>query len=307
MAKLKARGRQEIFRIEKIKEVPRQGFAERYRVQKTLMSDGNVLEKVDDGTWKVIGKVKPELSAEAALKIYADKGWRLLQTNPSYFTVTGNTVTGKSTSSPCMERTMTRNQWTLIGLGSASVIGLSWLLRRSPAGIEYRLHAPNKHGIVEADPAGLAYTSGAPLDQYALASAMQSEEKTDKGRLAVGRTIWNAVHQDRNRIVKKLLPHGHFATQESGQYAATGKPPTARTLLLAAAIIEERVPDMVHGAIQWDAPKTQDRLHNLYLKDPKKYPHYKHGSAEIAQIRTKAGAREIKVPGVPETRFWSYV
>ena len=96
MAKLKARGRQEIFRIEKIKEVPRQGFAERYRVQKTLMSDGNVLEKVDDGTWKVIGKVKPELSAEAALKIYADKGWRLLMANPSYFTVTGSTVTGKS-------------------------------------------------------------------------------------------------------------------------------------------------------------------------------------------------------------------
>jgi hypothetical protein len=96
MAKLKARGRQEIFRIEKIKEVPRQGFAERYRVQKALMSDGNVLEKVDDGTWKVIGKVKPGLSAEAALKIYADRGWRLLMANPSYFNVSGDTVTGKS-------------------------------------------------------------------------------------------------------------------------------------------------------------------------------------------------------------------
>ena len=96
MAKLKARGRQEIFRIEKIKEVLRQGFAERYRVQKALMSDGNVLEKVDDGTWKVIGKVKPELSAEAALKIYADRGWRLLMANPSYFTVSGDTVAGKS-------------------------------------------------------------------------------------------------------------------------------------------------------------------------------------------------------------------
>ena len=96
MAKLKARGRQEIFRIEKIKEVPRQGFSERYRVQKALMSDGNVLEKVDDGIWKVIGKVKPGLSAEAALKIYADKGWRLLQAHPSYFAVSGDTVTGKS-------------------------------------------------------------------------------------------------------------------------------------------------------------------------------------------------------------------
>ena len=64
MAKLKARGRQEIFRIEKIKEVQRSGFAEHYRVQKALMSDGNILEKIDDGAWKVLGKVKPGLSAE---------------------------------------------------------------------------------------------------------------------------------------------------------------------------------------------------------------------------------------------------
>ena len=199
---------------------------------------------------------------------------------------------------------MTKEQWTLIGLGSASVLGLSWLLRLRP--IETRLHVPNQQGIVEADPTGLAYVAGVHLDQYALASAMQSEEKTDKGRLAVGRAIWNAVQQDRGRIVRKLLPHGYFASQESGQYAATHKPPTTRTLGLAAAIIEGRVPDMVHGAIQWDAPETQDRLHSLYLKDPRKHPHYKHSSAEIAERRKSKGAHEIKVPGVAETRFWSY-
>jgi hypothetical protein len=66
------------------------------------------------------------------------------------------------------------------------------------------------------------------------------------------------------------------------------------------------VPDMVHGAIQWDAPETQDRLHSLYLKDPRKHPHYKHSSAEIAKRRKSKGAHEIKVPGVAETRFWSY-
>ena len=96
MAKLKARGRQEIFRIEKIKEVPRQGFTERYRVQKALMSDGNVLEKIDDGTWKVIGKVKPGLSAEQALQLYADHGWKLLDAHPAYLTISGDTVTGRS-------------------------------------------------------------------------------------------------------------------------------------------------------------------------------------------------------------------
>ena len=199
---------------------------------------------------------------------------------------------------------MNKKQWTFVGLGSASVLGLSWLSRRLQ--IETQLHVPNARGIVEADPAGLARASGVPLDQYALASAMQSEEKTDKGRLAVGRATWNAAQQDRNKIVGLLIPHGHFASQESGQYAATHKAPTARTLGLAAAIIEGRVPDMVHGAVQWDAPLLQDRMHRLYLQDAKKYPHYRFSSSEIAQRRTKAGAREIRVPGVPETRFWSY-
>ena len=200
---------------------------------------------------------------------------------------------------------MNKEQWTLIGLGSASVLGLTWLIRRATA-IETRLHVPNQRGIVEADPAGLAHVAGVPLDQYALASSMQSEEKTDTGRLAVGRAIWNAVKQDRNKIIELLLPHGHFASQESGQYASTRLPPTTKTLGLAAAIIEGRVPDMVHGAIQWDAPRLQDRMHQLHLQDPKRYPRYRFSSADIAQRRTKAGAHEIRVPGVTETRFWSY-
>jgi hypothetical protein len=201
---------------------------------------------------------------------------------------------------------MNKEQWTLIGLGSASVLGLTWLIRRATA-IETRLHVPNQRGIVEADPAGLAYVAGVPLDQYALASAMQSEEKTDKGRLAVGQTIWNAVQQDRGKIIGKLLPHGHFVSQESGQYASTRLPPTARTLGLAAAIIDGRVPDIVHGAVQWDAPRLQDRMYQLHLQDPKRYPHYRFSSADISQRRKAAGAREIRVPGVAETRFWSYV
>ena len=110
MAKLKARGRQEIFRIEKIKEVPRQGFSERYRVQKALMSDGNVLEKVDDGTWKIIGKVKPGLSAEQALQLYADHGWKLLNASPAHFTVSGDTVAGKSSEPLRTEREAERSK-----------------------------------------------------------------------------------------------------------------------------------------------------------------------------------------------------
>ena len=199
---------------------------------------------------------------------------------------------------------MDRRQWALIGFGSASVLGLSWLSRR--LSIETRLHVPNARGIVEADPAGLARAAGTPLEVYALASAMQSEEKTDKGRLAVGLATWNAAHHDRSQIVPLLLPHGHFASQETGQYAATHRPPTARTLWLASEILGGGVPDIVRGSVQWDNPKLQDHFHKLYLEDPKRYPHYQSGSKEIAQRRLKAGAHEIRVPGVTETRFWAY-
>ena len=199
---------------------------------------------------------------------------------------------------------MNKNHWALIGLGSASVLGLSWLARRFS--VETRLHVPNQHGIVEAEPEGLARAAGVTLEQYALASAMQSEEKTDRGRLAVGRAIWNAVRQDKDRIVKKLLPHGYFSSQDSGQYAATSRPPTARTLAMAAALMEGRVPDFVDHAVQWDAPKAIDHNHHLYLQDPKRYPHYRFSAAEIAQRRRADKAHEVRVPGIPDTRFWSY-
>lgn len=201
----------------------------------------------------------------------------------------------------------TTDNWWLVGLGTTAVFGLSWLFRTKRITVEYGLHAPNALGVVEADPEGLARAAGASLDQYALASAMQSEEKTDRGRLAVGCAIWNHVRRDRTRLVPVLLPRGYFSSQDSGQYAATDRGPTSRTLALAAAIIADRVPDMVSRAVQWDAPLAQDRRHQLYLRNPTKYPAYRHDSAEIARRRKKAGAHEVRVPGVAETRFWAYL
>ena len=197
---------------------------------------------------------------------------------------------------------MDKRQWTIIGLSSASMLGLSWLFRRFR--IETRLHVSNARGIVEADPAGLARVAGVPLDQYALASAMQSEEKTDKGRLAVGLAVWSKVSHDRSNLIPLLIPHGYFVA--TGQYASTSHPPTAKTLGLAAAILEGRVEDIVRGAVQWDSPALQNRNHQLYLKDPKRYHHYRFDSKTIAQRRIKDGAHEVRVPGVAETRFWAY-
>lgn len=190
------------------------------------------------------------------------------------------------------------------GLGGA-VLGLVALVRRLAPPVETRLHVVDPRGRVAADPEGLARAAGASLPMYALASAMQSEEGSDRGRLAVGRAAWNAAREDQTRLVKLLLSSGGLGDQTVNPYAATSRPPTARTLSLAVAVIEGRVPDFVEGAIQWDAPRAQDRLHALYLRDPKRYPKYRRSSREVAERRRASGMREVRVPGVTETRFWT--
>jgi hypothetical protein len=158
---------------------------------------------------------------------------------------------------------------------------------------------------VDADPAGLARAAGCELPTYALASMMQSEESTDRGRLAVGRAAWNAARGDPRRLLRLLVPRGRLGTQEVNPYAATHRGPTSRTIELARAITSGRVPDFVEGAVQWDAPEEQDRRHQLYLADPARYPRYRSSSADVARRRTAAGAREVRVTGVPKTRFWT--
>ncbi len=193
--------------------------------------------------------------------------------------------------------------WHLVAGAAAAGLGLR-LLARPP--VETRLHVPGPGGLVEASPSGLARAAGVDLDTYSLASAMQSEERGDRGRLAVGRAIWNAVRGNKGEIFRKLAPGGRFGSQEVNPYAATSRGPTARTLELARAIVAGRVPDFVEGAVQWDSPATQDRLHALYLADPSRYPKYRRSSADVAKRRIAGGAREVRLPGVPDTRFWTY-
>ena len=209
-------------------------------------------------------------------------------------------------------------KWWLLGLGSAAAVGVAMAFsgprRRLDAliapTVETLLHVPNARGVVEADPAGLAGAAGVPLEVYALASCMQSEESSTKGRLAVGLATLNAAKGDPKKIPRLLLHSvrkdgdGHFGTQ-AGRYADTRHPPTAKTLQLAAAIIEGRVADVTEGAVQWDAPKLQDANHALYLRDPVKYPEHRWSAADVASQRIKARRRLVMVPGVPNTRFWA--
>jgi hypothetical protein len=82
MARLKARGREEVLRLVKIFLTKSGG-----QIQKThaVMSDGNILEKVDQSGWTVRSKVKPGLTPEQILAIYIDEKWQLLKASPEFF------------------------------------------------------------------------------------------------------------------------------------------------------------------------------------------------------------------------------
>lgn len=207
---------------------------------------------------------------------------------------------------PTQSKRATGRAWFYVaGLGGA-VTAAGLLRHLLEPRVETRLHVAGPSGYVEASPAGLARNAGVSLAVYALASAMQSEEKADRGRLAVGRAIWNVVRGQANKIFPKLCPSGMFGRQVVNSYADTSRPPTARTLDLASAVVAGRVPDFVEGAVQWDAPAAIDRNHRLYLQDPVRYPKYRRSASEVAARRVAGGAREVRLADVPDTRFWTY-
>jgi hypothetical protein len=204
-----------------------------------------------------------------------------------------------------------RAAWVGVGAGAAGVLGLSLLSRH--LGPELRPHALNGRKFVDARPSGLADNAGVSLDVYALASAMQSEESSRPGRVAVGWAVRNYCRRHRCGVAAQLLKsvlrgrqqpsHGHFGSNESpGKWASTAKAPTAATLLLAQDILSEspRSPDPTGGASAWDSPELQNRKH---AEDPATYTK---DADDVAADRVAAGGEEVRVPGVASTRFWRF-
>jgi hypothetical protein len=205
---------------------------------------------------------------------------------------------------------MTQTEKILLGLGATSSLGLAWWLNRLPA-VESRLHVLNPQKFVNADPAGLARAAGTSLDVYALASAMQSEEKTRVGHVAVGCAVRNYCRKHRVGVVAQLLKavdrhgrrcpsHGHFGSQEAvGKWAATSKPPTASTLTLAQQILAAPSPiaDPTHGATRWYSPTAQDASHR---RAPELY------SLNAEQLKAKLISQGGKPIAIANTLFWSF-
>ena len=193
--------------------------------------------------------------------------------------------------------------WTIFGVGAAAVLALAlWLRHKAGGSVTGGDDRVGPGGVVPGDPEQLARATGLTLEEYALARLMQSEESSEPARVAVGWATRNAASRQGVSIAELLLrgnamSKGKFGAQATGKWAATSKPPTAATMILARKVLAKQVPDPTGGATQWDAPKAQAVLNK---KDPKKYK----TPEEIAAIRQAAGSEMVMVPGVTSTRFW---
>jgi hypothetical protein len=102
MAKLKARGRQEIARLVKENDLPEDRSFSHEKKQVALMSDGNVLKRrvlrwrdehaPHDYGWKVAGKIKAGLTPEDFIAAYLKTGYALESASPNYIVRRGNTI-----------------------------------------------------------------------------------------------------------------------------------------------------------------------------------------------------------------------
>jgi hypothetical protein len=138
-------------------------------------------------------------------------------------------------------------------------------------------------------------------DIEALGRMIASENPRDN--LAIQQAIaWTAKNEAARRgisVASLVMPNG-IPGPQAGRYAATGNPATAATRSVAFDVLSGKVPDPTGGAIQFDAPETQDWL----------YAHgkVKSNAAMVAANRQKDG-KEVSLTLAGRTssmRFWRY-
>ena len=127
---------------------------------------------------------------------------------------------------------------------------------------------------------------GRPISEgvLMLATLMESEagDQPDLARVAIAHAaITNARRTAKGGDItaalrKLLLPawqnhkivsNGRMGSQQGGRYASTRIPPTERDIELAEAIVKGQIQNPAPGAIKWDSPSAQDKLHAEGLYD----------------------------------------
>ncbi len=138
-------------------------------------------------------------------------------------------------------------------------------------------------------------------DIEALGRMIASENPKDL--LIVQRAIaWaarNEAARERKSVADLVMPGG-VPGHQKGRYATTINPATTATRLIAFDVLSGKVPDPTGGAIQFDAPHTQDLL---FARGDAH-----HDAAGIYDIRTSEGKVPVYLPGVDPNhmRWWRY-
>lgn len=139
-------------------------------------------------------------------------------------------------------------------------------------------------------------------DVEALGRMIASENPRDP--IIVQRAIaWTARNYAalKGKTVANLLMPGGVPGPQAGRYASTVNPATDETRSVAFDVLSGKVSDPTGGAIQFDAPNTQDALH---ARDPVKYK----TADAIAASRESEGKEVVYLPGVDPNymRWWRY-
>ncbi len=139
-------------------------------------------------------------------------------------------------------------------------------------------------------------------DIEALGRMIASETYPNDPLLAKQGVAWAARNEAARvgKTVASLLMPGGIPGTQSGRYASTASPSTNVTESIAFDVLSGKVPDPTGGAIQFDAPETQDKL-------------YAAGKVRldangVAASRESDGKEvSLTVPGTRSSiRFWRY-
>lgn len=121
-------------------------------------------------------------------------------------------------------------------------------------------------GVVQESPSELSRKAGANIDVYSLARCLMSEgyggpsSGYTMALAAIGQTIVNEATR-RNLSLTKLLTtkEGKYGSQRKVGYAASSKDPTRYHLMIAQAVINGDVDDLVNNATKFLDPSVWAR------------------------------------------------
>jgi len=138
-------------------------------------------------------------------------------------------------------------------------------------------------------------------DVEAMARMIASENPRDPAIIqqAIGWTARNYAALKGKTVANLLMPGG-IPGQQAGRYASTADPATDATRSVAFDVLSGKVSDPTGGAIQFDAPNTQDKLYAAGK--------VRLDAAGVAASRESEGKEVVYLPGVDPNymRWWRY-